>query len=376
MQTADRLRNLRLLKGLSQEDLSRASGLPQSTISKLETGQLEMKDDMVAAVCRATQTSQSFFGARRDEVPHGSLQFRRTSSVIAERRVNAFFSETYCVADDLLQRARVPIGELPEVDVDDVVTDEAIEDAAQRTRAALGIADDVPIPHLTRLLERAGVAVTPMFLGDPSDAHSDPDSALGSSRATGHLGISYRGSSERSLIATFGGQPGDRLRFTLAHELGHLVLHTFRFGARDPEGEANRFASALLVPRQRAMEMLDPRLHLQDYVGLKATWGMSIAALIVRGRQLGLLDQTRVRSLFVTLSRVGWRKQEPGHVAPEEPLLLRRAIERVFPGRPLHTVAVELNTTPEVIRSLSACPPTGALGNVVDVDFARRSAST
>lgn len=105
---------------------------------------------------------------------------------------------------------------------------------------------DKPIPHLTRVLERAGVTIAPLLLTDDPE---DPPAA------GGHFGVSYWGGlGAPALIGYFPGSQGDRERFTLAHEVGHLVLHTFRPRGADPEGEANRFAGALLVPRCRGVK--------------------------------------------------------------------------------------------------------------------------
>lgn len=122
-----------------------------------------------------------------------------------------------------------------------------------------------------------------------------------------------------ALIGYFPGSHVDRRRFTLAHEVGHWVLHTFRPRAEDPEGEANRFASALLVPRVRAESSISEHNSLADYAQMKATWGVSIQALILREAALDPVSGTRKRSLFVQLSAKGWRKNGPvvvGHEAP------------------------------------------------------------
>ncbi|MGI5502271.1 ImmA/IrrE family metallo-endopeptidase [Lentzea sp. CA-135723] len=159
-----------------------------------------------------------------------------------------------------------------------------------------------------------------------------------------------------ALIGCFPGSQGDRARFTLAHEAGHIVLHTFRPRAADPEGEANRFAGALLVPRQRVQESITEKTSLTDYARLKATWGVSIQALIMRAFALDLIGETRKRSLFVQLSTKGWRKNEPVAVGHEAPLLLWTLLSRRLGDRPYRSAADDLAIHPTVLRSIAPTP--------------------
>jgi Zn-dependent peptidase ImmA (M78 family) len=145
-----------------------------------------------------------------------------------------------------------------------------------------------------------------------------------------------------------------------AHELGHLILHTFRPRNPDAEGEANRFAAALLVPKDRAETGISDRLSLAGYARLKATWGVSIQTLIMRGSTLGLVSEVRKRSLFVQLSQQGWRKKEPVLVGQERPLLLWTLLSRRFGERPYRTAADELAIHPVVLRSIAPTPQRNA----------------
>jgi hypothetical protein len=120
--------------------------------------------------------------------------------------------------------------------------------------------------------------------------------------------------------------------------------------------EANRFATALLVPRQRVLGDVSDSLQLRDYARLKATWGVSIQALIMRAHDLGVISATRKRSLLVQLSAKGWRKSEPVRVGHEEPLLLWTLLTRRFGPRPYLPAAEELAIHPAVLRSIAPTP--------------------
>jgi Zn-dependent peptidase ImmA (M78 family)/transcriptional regulator with XRE-family HTH domain len=345
----ERLRTLRDLLGMTQEQLAATSGVPQSWISQVETAARDATADGLSAIAEATETPLRFFEVQPSTVPLDSLRFRKMASAskIMTRRVHAFFGESYRVTEAILTMEKYPTPPLPFVTSDPVGQDD-IEDAAAHTREALRLAPDKPIPHLTRALERAGVTVAPLVLTD------DPD---GPPSAGGHFGVSYwAGVGAPALIGYFPGSEGDRARFTLGHEVGHLVLHTFRPRAAAAEDEANRFASALLMPRTRAEQDISERTSLPEYARLKATWGVSIQALIMRGSALGLIGDTRKRSLFVQLSSKGWRKNEPVEVGHEEPLLLWTLLTRRYGRRPYRPAAEDLAIHTAVLRSIAPAP--------------------
>lgn len=348
----ERLRTLRELLGLTGAALSEMCGVSKSWISQVETKAREASEDGLRAVAEGTGTPMSFFYARPSTIPRDSLHFRKltTASRTVTKRIQAFYGESYRVSEEILHDAKYPTPPLPYA-VNDELTDDDIEEFAEHTREALRLAPDQPIPNLTRAMERAGIAVAPIVLTDPAGEEQ--------SLTQHHFGISYWGGiGEVALVSYFPGLQGDRDRFTLAHELGHLVLHTFRPRAKDPEGEANRFASALLVPRVRALTEIGDRMPLSGYARLKATWGVSIQALIMRGHAVGNLSDSRKRSLFVQLTQRGWRKNEPVTVGRENPILLWTLLSRKFGTKPYVAAAGPLAIHPTVLRSIAPPPPT------------------
>jgi Zn-dependent peptidase ImmA (M78 family) len=116
--------------------------------------------------------------------------------------------------------------------------------------------------------------------------------------------------------------PTDRIRWTLAHEVGHLVLHR-EDATDDMEHEADAFAAEFLMPEVLIRSELT-NLTLGKAVDLKREWGVSVAALIQRAHQLGVLSGPRRASLFKQLSARGWRVREPAsdEITPEKAELL------------------------------------------------------
>lgn len=118
--------------------------------------------------------------------------------------------------------------------------------------------------------------------------------------------------------------PGDRERWTLCHEIGHIVMH--HVPTADPEGEADRFASEFLMPAEEiSTELRD--MTLQKAASLKARWKTSMGALIRRAYDLNRITERQYRYLNAQLSARGYRKCEPVPIPPEEPEVFQEIIE-------------------------------------------------
>ena len=127
-----------------------------------------------------------------------------------------------------------------------------------------------------------------------------------------------------------------RSRFDAAHELGHIVLHrSARETSRELERQAHEFASALLLPRSVALEELPRAMDGSGWTKLaqlKRKWGISIAALLFRSKDLGLLSPIEFKNAMRYMSVRGWRKMEPGDREmgpPEVPVLVERSIRAI-----------------------------------------------
>lgn len=349
----ERIRSAREIFGLTQEALEEATGVSQSLISQVERGQKDATEDLVRAVADATSLPVEFFAVTPHEIPLDSLRFRKqaTASATTTRRARALFHEAFRLSVDLVEQVGYHQPTLPVAQGDLAEADVAALAAA--TREALQLDPELPVPHVMRAVERGGVPVAPIVLPNVED---------GAPARNRHFGLSYWGGpGDHALIGYFPGGQGDRDRFTIAHELGHLVLHSKR-RSEDPEQEANLFAGEFLMPRDRALEALDPSLNLMDYARLKAKWGVSIQGLIMRARHVGAIDESRSTSLWKQISARGWRTQEPVTVQPEQPALLARLIARAYGEKPASELTRLLALSPILVRSL--IPQIGAISRV------------
>ncbi|MBO9534452.1 MAG: ImmA/IrrE family metallo-endopeptidase, partial [Solirubrobacteraceae bacterium] len=122
---------------------------------------------------------------------------------------------------------------------------------------------------------------------------------------------------------------GDRIRLSLAHELGHAVMHRFRplQDERRAEPEAYAFATALLLPRAEFDHLVPPDLTLGHARDLKRAFGVSVQAIVREAASRHLISQTRYRSLYKQVSARGWRYDEPDTIRIERPELWTRVLD-------------------------------------------------
>ena len=121
--------------------------------------------------------------------------------------------------------------------------------------------------------------------------------------------------------------PADRVRLTLAHELGHMVLHTIQFKDDDEmEREADEFAGAFLLPADEITLQLR-RFDLRHLANLKSYWKVSMAAIAVRADRLRLITPYQSKMFWIEMGKLGYRRREPNEPPPEPPRLLRQMIQ-------------------------------------------------
>ncbi|WP_233351784.1 ImmA/IrrE family metallo-endopeptidase [Glycocaulis albus] len=168
-----------------------------------------------------------------------------------------------------------------------------------------------PVKNLTRLLERAGVIVGVSDFGGAQIS-----------------GVMFRPPSAPPIMLYNPKHPADRVRFTLAHELGHLVMH--RFPTSSMESEANEFASEFMMPSDEMRQIFRGRkLTVQYLAALKKEWRMSMQSLLMSARNVGAVDDNKSRYLFSEFSKRGWRTREPAELdfPNDEPVVLSDIIK-------------------------------------------------
>ena len=180
------------------------------------------------------------------------------------------------------------------------------ESIARKVRKDLGIAPG-PVRDLMASVEATGAIVILMNL------------------PTGELdAISVRPSNAPPLVFLSRHAPADRQRWTLAHELGHLVMHDEE---RDGiEKEADQFAAELLMPASTIRTQLK-KLTLETAGELKQEWRTSIQSIVRRAVDTKAITAYRSRTLYAKLGRLGGMRYQGGTIPRDVPTTLQRVID-------------------------------------------------
>lgn len=319
----------RHLEGMTQKELSLKSGISQAKLSKLQTGITEFAKEDAIILAHALDYPVSYFESHGETLLLSDLTYRKTSKS-SIRELSAVASEysqlsvaANLLADRLHLSSKTAWFDTLAPRSEGNLNEREIDMLADSARSQLGLPNTGAISNVTRAIERMGVVVAPMrSLNMSTETHLTSE------------GVTLPAPKRMECIGYYGANEvsGDRLRFTKAHEFGHLLLHRFRrpTSPQQTEREAHLFAAALLFPRKDAENVFSPNMMLRDFLPIKAGWGVSIAALIARAHSMGIIDKNRYQSLFIQLSARGWKKKEPVPVDFERPLLLRQMIEAGF----------------------------------------------
>lgn len=342
----ERITAARELLSVTQSDLAAASGVTQAMVSMVEKHRRDFTPALAGAFAGGLGLPMEFFEMPSVNIPRDEVHFRKntTARVKDTNRTFRFFSEGFRVTEQLLDGSGYPRPLIPVIqDGAPVLATERIGQIADETRRALGLSVDEPITNVTRTLERSGIAVAPIGFTDEA--------------LPGHDGLSYTSGRGNATLVGYISKSGDRDRFTIAHELGHLVLHSYR-KSEDPEREAHQFAGALLLPDAHARDLIQSDATLGTLARVKASWGISIAALVKRGEAIGVLSKERTSTLFRQIASRGWRTQEPVDVRPETPRLVYRLLQAKFGEAPYSNRSIErdLALPTFYLRALAPAP--------------------
>ncbi|EKN3726406.1 TPA: helix-turn-helix domain-containing protein [Yersinia enterocolitica] len=342
----DRLRLARLLKGFTLQEVGDAVFVSRQNIHQFESGARKPSDDVLEALSEFLEVKTSFFFLPLEtEVKAEQCHFRKrkTTPVNVTNRILAFGTIFEQLVYELHQQLELPSPNfdiLEHYDFDSNELDASmIELIAEKTRCYWGLGIDAPIESMTRVLENAGAIV--VFIDDPSDKVD----ALSMNRK---YPLVVRNTAKDNAC---------RLRFDLAHECGHLILHQgIETGDAKTEKEADMFASAFLFPRSSFVKefkkcMVGSKPNIRKIIELTLKWKVSAKMIIYRARFLDLISAIDYRSLNVYLNNKGYTKKEPygDLIIDSEPEVLKDAIDVLKSdlGISSYMLADKLGLTPE-----------------------------
>ncbi len=307
------LRVARQRLGFSQGEAADRLGVPQVTLSRYENAVAAPPDEFIARAALIFDMPISFF-RQTDAVfgpPVSVHPMWRKKADVTVREIDKIIAE---INIRVLQLRRLlnaveytPQSNIPRLDPDEYNGD--VERIAALVRAHW-LLPTGPIENLTAVVERAGAVVVHSSLGGSSVS-----------------GVTIVVPGLLPIIVLNQDQTADRLRFTLAHELGHLVMH--KFPNPEMESEANNFASALLMPKNEIVIAFRGRkIDMARLAALKPEWRVSMQALLYRAQSLGLIEKSQASWLWrrFAMDRIKLREPPSLDFPPELPGVVSRMV--------------------------------------------------
>lgn len=316
-----RLTQARHLSRLSKADLARQVKVSAAAIGQYEAGLTVPSQGVVAQLAEALAVPESFFAAGRPlaSVDAGGVFFRSLRSTPARERdfSVAVAQQAWEVLTEVESLVELPALDLPGVEGGSVKGPAA---AAASLRDAWGLGHG-PVKHLVRSAEAHGVVFVMPAGRWRIDPRTDAYTAVDLPRPVSVL-------SPRDVDDVM------RHRFTVAHELGHLVMHRGNSsGSLALEREADQFAAELLAPSAVFNQVLPGRLDLARLADLGAEWGISVKALVYRSKELRRISDDAARRAYIRLAEArssGLLEARPiSEVPGEQPRLLLDAVNLV-----------------------------------------------
>lgn len=343
MVNGERIKQAREIRSKTQSEFAKDIGVSQPSIALFESNYKTPSETIMQRISEKTGFPTSFFEQCSSiDFPLGSLLFRAKKSLTLRERNKALqttkmFYEVYEQLESKFEE--IPL-RLPR-------PNDSLLNITEQVRSSLGLSPDTPISdNLTNLIENNGVAVLAIPIAQPKHKHDAFSVWVGNDK-------------KRPVISLLYFDSGDRLRFSIAHELGHLVLHQAIKGEiSEIDKEANLFASEFLMPRKAMIKEIIHPVTLLSLSVLKLRWKVSIQALIMRAHDLKIITLRQYTYLMQQVSKRGWRKREPKEldIPVEKPRALRQMVEILY-GSPIDfgKLAYEMNLPMEdVIDTFNA----------------------
>ncbi len=295
-------------RGISQVELAEKIGTSQVNINRWETGAFDINKEAFSQIVSVLDFPESFFFQDGDIAPPTFYRKRDKVSKKILDVVDANINIYRLQIGALLKDSQTPTPAIPNL------VELEPQEAAQALRKKWKLAKG-PIENLTELLESFGILIASF---DFQTERVDSRSILTEDKYP--------------IVFTNKTLLGDRLRFTLAYELGHLVMHAYNRPnfEIDPGHNANLFAAEFLMPAKDITSDFKASVTLQTLADLKTKWKVSMQALLYRASDLELITPNQKRYLLSQFNDMGIRRREPLEldIHKEQPKMLRDLITK------------------------------------------------
>jgi len=326
-----RITQARERKGMTKKRLAELIDKTPSTITQFESGKSGIAFETFQKLVEALEVHPAYLTSRvanSPEIPLGQCHFRANRNVsMSERTMAKRYAEDVLAIYAALERRGI---EFPKIVFSqyegDRLSESQIEAYSAQVRTELGLGLG-PIPNMADLLEIIGVRIVLL----PTEC--------------ARLDAFACWVEGTPCIMVAGNSPKSRLQFDYAHEFKHILCDE----DETPEDAllertANRFASSFLMPKQSFYADCPNKFSFGIFLSLKAHWNVSIKAALYRSRQLGIISERSYTNAYISLSKRGFNKEEPGEESLENPFpqLLEQAITLLVDETTLKEIADEI----------------------------------
>ncbi len=323
----EKLKTARILAGYTLSELADVLGITKQALSQYENNDTEPKFDIYLKLLKTLQCKNEFL-----TTPYTFSFETQNTFFRASAAADAIEKRNQEVKTDLvlyLYEFLCEYLELPKLNLPDLDNDLSIEEKSNQLRNYWKISNK-PIKNIINVLEHNGIIVSsfnPLYgrLNYKIDGYTQQ--------------VRIKNNKLFCVIVEDYKESWARKNFSLAHELGHIILHnSYNYSELSKseqnqlENEANLFASAFLLPKDEFIEDMKSVRSLNDFVRLKQKWFVSIGAMLIRAKQLGIITNDEYLKYIKNYSYHRYRKNEPldNVIQIYKPSLFKFSLEMLF----------------------------------------------
>ena len=300
-------------RGISQKELAEKLNTSPGFICKVETDNKSLPEETLVRMSKFLKYPIDFFYQEGEAFLPMSLNYRKrdhvSSKVIVplEAQLNLYRLNIEMLAEKL----KFPTSNIPVLDLKKLNTEEQVAKQLRKTwKMPKG-----PVENLADLLEENGIIVISFDFGTE---RVDSRTILTKDK--------------QPIIVVNKTHLADRQRFSLAYELGHLVMHTQTLPShdRDISHEANMFAAGFLLPENEVKKDFEKGITIALLGEMKRKWKVSMQSLLFRAADLGFLTDNQKKYMLAQFNTLQIRRREPIELdfPKEKPHLLRDLITK------------------------------------------------
>ena len=311
------LKRIRLLKNLSLEKAGNLLNMSAPAIAKYEKGQIVPNSEKLIEFANAYSVKVLDL-LKTHNAPEMKFNAFRKRQRLQGQNLELLKEIIQNKVSDYLEVIELNKLEINSSKIKKYACNNAdgAEFAALEFRKDYKLSINQPIPNLINILENIGILI--IQIDNPDNRFKDFD---GLSEIVNNVPI----------IVLLNGIDGERQRFTIAHELGHLVLN-IKDDNLDEEKMCNKFASALLMPKKAIInEFGISRNNISFYElrAFKQEYKVSMASIVYRLKELGIIKEHLFKKINISFSANGLKKHEPYPIDPEETYQFNKLVHKL-----------------------------------------------